>query len=94
MPGFTGGDVTNSAGSVALALATVNSNVGVCGDATHVGQVTLDAKGRAAACAAVAIAMGGAVSSVFGRAGAVAAANGDYSFSQISGLAAAGQIQP
>ena len=35
---------------------------------------------------------GGAVSSVFGRTGAVVAANNDYSFSQISGLVAIAQI--
>ena len=34
----------------------------------------------------------GAVSSVFGRTGAVVAATNDYSFSQISGTAATGQI--
>ena len=34
----------------------------------------------------------GAVSSVFGRTGAVVAATNDYSFSQISGTAAAAQI--
>lgn len=37
---------------------------------------------------------GGAVSSVFGRTGAVIAATNDYSFSQISGVAAAAQLPP
>jgi len=37
---------------------------------------------------------GGAVSSVFGRTGAVAAQTGDYSFSQISGSVADGQLSP
>lgn len=54
------GDVTASGtGSVATTLSTVNSNVGSCGDATHVGQVTLDGKGRATGCTAVAISGGG-----------------------------------
>ena len=35
---------------------------------------------------------GGAVSSVFGRTGAVVAVNGDYSFSQIAGMVAPGQL--
>lgn len=39
----------------AFTLATVNSNVGTFGDATHVSQVTLDAKGRATAASSVAI---------------------------------------
>lgn len=54
------GDVTTSAhGAAATTLATVNSNVGSCGDATHVAQVTLDAKGRSTACTPVAITGGG-----------------------------------
>ena len=47
------GDLTFSAPN--FTLATVNSNIGLCGDATHVSQVTLDAKGRATACTPVAI---------------------------------------
>jgi hypothetical protein len=39
----------------ALTFATVNSNIGTCGDATHVGQVTLNAKGLATACTPVSI---------------------------------------
>lgn len=42
-------------GSQALTFATVNSNVGACGDATHVAQLTLTGKGLATACSAVAI---------------------------------------
>jgi hypothetical protein len=51
------GDVTAGpgSGSQPATLATVNSNVGACGDSTHVGQVTLDAKGRATGCTAVSI---------------------------------------
>lgn len=52
------GDVTNTAGSLVNTLATVNPNVGTCGDATHVSQATFDAKGRATACIAVAITAG------------------------------------
>lgn len=53
------GDVTASGtGSVTTTLSTVNGNVGACGDATHVGQVTLDGKGRATGCTALAIAAG------------------------------------
>jgi hypothetical protein len=44
MPAFTG-DATSSAGAVALTLATVNSGSGLCGDATHVCQITTNAKG-------------------------------------------------
>lgn len=54
------GDVTNTTGSLAMTLASVNSNVGSCGDATHVAQVTLNAKGLATACSAVAITGGSA----------------------------------
>jgi hypothetical protein len=51
------GDVTTS-GSNAVTLATVNSNTGTCGDATHVGQVTLNGKGLTTACTPVAITAG------------------------------------
>lgn len=50
-PSFTGASNVTAAGT----LATVNSNVGACGDATHVGVVTLNAKGLATACTATAI---------------------------------------
>jgi hypothetical protein len=51
------GDATTAAGggSQALTLATVNSNVGACGDATHTGVATFDAKGRSTGCTAVLI---------------------------------------
>ena len=49
------GDVTSAANSNALTMATVNANVGTIGDASHVAQVTLDAKGRVTAATAVAI---------------------------------------
>lgn len=44
LPAFSG-DATSSAGSSALTLATVNSNVGSYGDATHSPSVTVNAKG-------------------------------------------------
>lgn len=53
--GLTGDVVATGPGSVAAVLATVNANVGACGDATHVPQVTLDAKGRATGCTPVVI---------------------------------------
>jgi hypothetical protein len=48
------GDATLAAGG-ALTLATVNTNTGTIGDATHIPQITLDGKGRATAAVAVAI---------------------------------------
>lgn len=52
---LTGDGTASGPGSATFTLATVNSSVGTCGDATHVAQVTLDAKGRATACTAIAI---------------------------------------
>jgi hypothetical protein len=54
LPGFTG-DVTSTAGTSVLSLATVNATPGACGDATHVCRVTTDAQGRILAEAPVAI---------------------------------------
>lgn len=56
---LTGDATASGPGSVAITLATVNSNIGACGDSTHVAQVTLNAKGLATACTPVAIASGG-----------------------------------
>ncbi|MGA8029549.1 MAG: hypothetical protein WB992_20595 [Bryobacteraceae bacterium] len=54
------GDVTASGpGSASATLASVNSGAGQCGDATHVCQVTTDAKGRVTNQAAVSISPGG-----------------------------------
>jgi hypothetical protein len=64
------GDVSASGtGSVAASLASVGT-AGTVGDATHIAQVTTDAKGRVTADSPVAIAF--PVSSVAGRGGAVA----------------------
>lgn len=49
------GDVTNSAGSLALTLATVNSNVGTFGSATQASQVTVNGKGLVTAAANVTV---------------------------------------
>jgi hypothetical protein len=54
MPAHTG-DVTSSAGSVALTLATVNSNVGSFGSATAAPTFTVNAKGLLTAAGSVAI---------------------------------------
>lgn len=46
-------------GSQALTLATVNSDVGTCGDASNVPQVTLNAKGLVTGCTPIAVVPGG-----------------------------------
>lgn len=53
-PALTG-DVTTSAGALATALATVNSNVGTFGSATQSAQVTVNGKGLVTAVANVTI---------------------------------------
>lgn len=58
MPALTG-DITTSAGGVATTLATVNGSPGVCGDATHVCQVTSNGKGLITAQSAIVISGGG-----------------------------------
>jgi hypothetical protein len=52
--GDLSGDIT-TAGALVTTLATVNANVGSFGDATHVGQFTVNAKGLITAAASVAI---------------------------------------
>ena len=56
---LTGDVVASGMGSAAATLAVVNTSPGTCGDATHVGQATTDAKGRTISCTPVAIAGGG-----------------------------------
>ncbi len=48
------GDVTTSNG-LSVTLATVNGSPGPCGDASHVSQLTINAKGLVTACTPVAI---------------------------------------
>lgn len=55
--GFTvGGDASLNVLTGALTLAAVNANTGVFGDATHVGQVSVNAKGLVTAASSVPIA--------------------------------------
>jgi hypothetical protein len=56
--GDLSGDVSTS-GAAVTTLATVNSNVGTFGDATHVGAFTVNAKGLVTAASSVAITGGG-----------------------------------
>ena len=54
--GYTmNGDATINTGTGAITLATKNSGPGLCGDATHVCQITTDAQGRTTSQSAVAI---------------------------------------
>jgi hypothetical protein len=85
----TSGDLTGGgalSADLTLSLATTAVTAATYGDATHVGQFTVDSKGRITAASNVAITGGGggAVSSVFGRTGAVVAASNDYTFAQLA----------
>lgn len=57
LPAHTG-DVTNSAGSAALTLATVNSNTGAFGSSTSIPVVTVNAKGLITAVSTATVAGG------------------------------------
>lgn len=71
------GDVTGS-GSVSFptTLATVNSNVGTFGDSTHVGTVTVNAKGLVTAASSTAISINSLLPSQTGNAGDFLQTNG------------------
>ena len=56
---LTGDVLASGAGSASATLATVNPNPGACGDATHVSQVMVDAKGRTVSCTPVPITASG-----------------------------------
>jgi parallel beta-helix repeat protein len=69
------GDVTNAAGSLAMTLATVNSNVGTYGSATKASQVTVNAKGLVTAASEATVTP--AVGSITGLGTGVATALGN-----------------
>lgn len=69
------GDATNSAGSLALALATVNANVGTFGSATQCDTITVNAKGLTTAASQTACTP--AIASVTGLGASVATALGN-----------------
>ena len=77
---LTGDVAASGPGSATSTLATVNNGPGQCGDATHVCQVTTDAKGRVTAQGPVAIAGGtGTVTHTLGalNAGQLVIGNGN-----------------
>ena len=86
-----GGDLTGTLPNPTL--AAIGAAAGPTGDTTHVPVVTIDAKGRVTALTAAAIAFpASAVSSVFGRTGAVVATNGDYTAAQVGALASTASL--
>lgn len=90
MPALTG-DITTSAGAVATTLATVNSNVGTFGDATHVAQITVNGKGLVTAASSVSSTITKASPTVQTfTSGSSATYNKNYAFIITSGSATVG----
>src|ERR1035441_6522088 len=87
LPG-AGGDVT---GTLTAATVTGIQNRAVANTAPANGQALVWNSG-ASAWQPSTVSGGGAVSSIFGRTGAVTAQTGDYSFGQISGSVGSGQL--
>lgn len=75
------GDATLS-GTGAVTLANTAVTAGSYGSSTQVGTITVDSKGRITGASNTAIAF--PVTSVFGRTGAVVAASGDYTTTQVT----------
>lgn len=71
------GDATLAPGG-ALTLTTVNSSPGTCGDATHVGQITINGKGLVPSCTPVVIAAGGSSVGAQGTVQVVGATAGSF----------------
>lgn len=74
------GDITVSGSGTVWTENTVNANVGTFGDATHVGQFTVDGKGRITAATNVAVSGGGG--------GGISALTGDVTASGTGSVAA------
>ncbi len=80
MPALTG-DVSNTAGSLTTALATVNSNVGTFGSTSLIPVITVDGKGRITAVSTANISS--AVTSVNTRTGAVTLTSADVALNNL-----------
>jgi hypothetical protein len=84
------GDVTTVAGALEATLATVNSNAGAFGDATHAVTITVNAKGLITAISAVSIIY--PVISFNARTGAITLSAADVNAALVGSLAAIPQF--